>query len=77
MPEIDQERYQAMIGSDTSDRDGMYLEVWEAKEQLLEVFYSDLDGAMTFTAYRPDIPLHVVEWAIAEAKGRLPPESKV
>jgi hypothetical protein len=73
MPNIADREYEAVVGSDVSDRDGMYLELYEADEQLLEIFYSDADNTMTFTAYRHDLPLAVVEWAIAEGKARLTP----
>ena len=58
----------------SGSRDGMYLELWEADVQLLDIYYSNVDGTMTLTAYREDLPLAAVEWAIAEAKVRLPPE---
>lgn len=51
----------------------MYLEISDGAEQLIEVFYSDADGLMTFSAYRQDLPLALVEWAIAEGKSRLTP----
>ena len=73
MPKLDGREYEVVVGSDVSDRDGMYLELYEAEEQLLEIFYSDADGTMTFTAYRHDLPLAVVEWAIVEGRARLTP----
>jgi len=73
MPEIAGRQYEVIAGSDPPESDGMYLELYEAAEQLLEVFYSDADGSMTFSAYRQDLPLVVVEWAIAEGKARLTP----
>lgn len=66
-------QYDVIVGSDVAERDGMYLELYERAEQILEVFYSDVDGLMTFSSYRQDLPLAVVEWAIAEAKDRLKP----
>lgn len=73
MPNIDSREYRQLIVSDLSRRDGMRLELYEGEEQLLEIFYSDADGTMTFTACRPDLPLAVVEWAIAEGRARLTP----
>ena len=73
MVEIAGQSYQIVVGSDI-DRDGMYLEVQDTTDALVaEVFYSDKDGAMTFTTYRPDVPLALVEWMIAEGKARLTP----
>lgn len=74
MPEIDGRQYELIVGSDVSERDGMYLEIYEGPDQILEVFYSDGDGSMTFSAYKQDLPLGVVEWAIAEGKVRLTPD---
>ncbi|HEY0646757.1 hypothetical protein [Phenylobacterium sp.] len=73
MPEIAGRQYEVIVGSDVAERDGMYLELYDAAEQILEVFYSDADGSMTFSAFRSDLPLAVVEWAIAEGKARLIP----
>jgi len=62
-----------VVGSDVSERNGMFLELYDAEDLILEIFYSDTDGSMTLSAYRPDLPLSVVEWAIAEGKIRLIP----
>jgi hypothetical protein len=71
------QEYHHVVGSDVQ-RDGMYLEVTDtrAAPDVLEVFYSDRTDEMTFTAYRPDIPLEVVEWALTMAKERLIPTAK-
>ena len=63
MPEIGGRKYDVIVGSDVAERDGMYLELYDEAEQILEVFYSDADGSMTFSGYRQDLPLDVVEWA--------------
>ncbi len=73
MPEIGGRQYDVVVGNDVSTRDGMYLELYEAGDQIIEVFFSDTDGSMTLSAYRQDLPLIVVEWAIAEGKARLTP----
>lgn len=69
--------YECTMGSDVLHRDGMYLELNRAGREhegaIAEVFYSDIDGAMTFSGYASDLPLEVVEWFIAEARMRLPP----
>jgi hypothetical protein len=66
------------MGSDVP-RDGMYLELFydghEHENSIAEVFRSDRDGSMTFSAFEPEIPLEVVEWLISEGKRRLPPSS--
>lgn len=50
----------------------MYLEVEDdAKAVVAEVFYSDRDHSMTFTGYRANLPLPLVEWLIGHAKERL------
>ncbi|MGN7770161.1 hypothetical protein [Phyllobacterium sp. 22552] len=68
-------QYSYIMGSD-GDRDGMYIEVIEDGDQnriVLEIFYSDITHEMTLVNTKPDVPLAVVEWAIAVAKERLPP----
>jgi hypothetical protein len=73
MIEILGRRYEVRRGSDV-ERDGMYLEIADdANARLADVFYSDQDNSMTFTAYRADLPLPVVEWLIAQARLRLTP----
>jgi hypothetical protein len=69
-----QKRYRTVIGSDPQ-RDGMYLELWERKSDVvvLEAFYSDVDGSMEFTHYREDVPAEVQSWFEQEARRRLPP----
>lgn len=75
MIEIMGQSYGVTVGSDIQ-RDGMYLEVEDnAKAVLAEVFYSDRENSMTFTSYRNDLPLPLVEWLIAYAKERLTPTS--
>jgi len=70
--EIGGQKYQAVVGSDL-DRDGKFLEVTDEATALVAVlFYSDGDGSMTLTAHRPDVPLPLIEWMIAEGKKRLP-----
>lgn len=57
-------------------RDGMALELLDAfGEVVADVFYSDATGEMSFSAYRHDLPLEVVECLIASAKQRLPPRA--
>ncbi len=73
MLEFGGHKFEAVVGSDV-DRDGMYLQLTNAAgEPVAEVFYSDVDGAMTFTTYQPALPLEAAEWLIAHARVRLPP----
>jgi hypothetical protein len=73
MIEILGQSYAVTVGSDIQ-RDGMYLEVEDGEKAVLaEVFYRDHDDSMTFTGYRADLPLPLVEWLIAHAKERLTP----
>lgn len=66
--------YGYVLGSDLV-RDGMYVEVSGIQNEapaILEIFYSDATHAMTVSLYMMDIPLEIIEWAIAVAKERLP-----
>ncbi len=73
MVEISGQSYGVTVGSDIQ-RDGMYLEVDDAAGAVLaEVFYHDGDHTTTFTGYRDDLPLPLVEWMIVQAKERLIP----
>lgn len=54
----------------------MWLELDElrddGRESAAAVFYSDVDGTMTFTGYQGELPLAVIEWLVGEARRRLP-----
>ena len=67
--------YELLFGSDVQ-HDGVYLELNDVSGPspvvVLFAFYSDADGRMTFSAYREDVPLEVVEWFAGEARRRLP-----
>ena len=45
----------------------------EPTEELLFAFYSDEGDSFTFTAYKEDLPLSLVERFVVEARKRLPP----
>ncbi len=64
------EGYRTLVGSDVV-HDGMYLEVSDGAGYVITVFRSDVNGAMTLSTGRSDIPVEVVEWAIGEARRRL------
>ncbi len=77
--EFDGRRFSVQLGSDVVN-DGMFLEMDEltpdGSSTVLYAFYSDVDGRMTFSAFREELPLTAVEWFISEAKRRLPPVSE-
>lgn len=67
--------YKLLIGSDII-RDGMYLEVENPVDDvnpLFDIFYSDQTDELFITAFKENIPLEVMEWAISIAKLRLVP----
>ncbi|OWK31324.1 hypothetical protein [Sphingomonas dokdonensis] len=73
MIEILGQSYAVTIGNDIQ-HDGMYLEVEDGESAVLaEVFYSDRNDSMTFTGYRADLSLSLVERLIAPARERLTP----
>jgi hypothetical protein len=73
--EIGGKGYWVVIGSDV-DQDGMFLEVQDAADVLIaRIFYWDRDASMTFTSFRDDVPLALVEWMTIEAKKRLVPSA--
>jgi hypothetical protein len=74
---IEEIRYEYVRGSDV-DRDGMLLELdriaGSQRETVCEVFYSDVDGRFTFSAYVPELfPLEHVEELIRRARESLVP----
>lgn len=66
--------YFDIVGSDVG-RDGMFFEVVHSKTNrtILEVFYSDENGQFSVSLFEKSVPLGLLEWAIGEAKHRLPP----
>ena len=69
--------YEILRGSDVI-RDGMYLEASISKpgsrDQVLEIFYSDVDDSFTVSYCRDDLPMELVEYMIINAKTALPPD---
>lgn len=77
MSDSDRRTYEVVMGSDVADRDGVYLELTDGSIEampLAEVFYSDIDGSMRVSTFGNSLPIDTVEWLIAEAKRRLPPQ---
>lgn len=68
--------YEILRGSDII-RDGMYLEASISRpgirDQLLEIFYSDIDGSFTVSYCNDNLPMELVEYMIVNAKTALPP----
>ncbi len=68
--------YEILLVSDVI-RDGMYLEASiprpGTRDQVLEIFYSDVDGSFTLSYCKDDLPMELVEYMIASAKKVLPP----
>jgi hypothetical protein len=76
--QIGSKQYSYIVGSDVG-RDGIYLElndVTDRTETILEIFCSDQTNEMTLSAFREYVPIEAVEWAIQQAKIRLPPTRK-
>lgn len=76
MIEFSGRKFSSVRGSDIK-RDGMFIEVREQigdKEHLvLEVFYSDEDGKMTFTTFEKNLPFELLELIVQTARARLTP----
>ena len=68
--------YEILRGSDVI-RDGMYLEASilrpGIRDQVLEIFYSDINGHFTISYCKDDLPMELVEYMIINAKMALPP----
>ncbi len=68
---IDLTAYDVVLASDVIN-DAMHLEVNDKGGDLvLIVTRWDVDGRMTISTVRHDVPLELVEWAIERAKQRL------
>ena len=70
--------YEILKGSDVV-RDGMYLEASISRpgvrDQVIEIFYSDIDGSFTVSYCKNDLPMELVEYMIVNAKTALPPST--
>jgi hypothetical protein len=77
---LDEWPYEMIFGSDVQ-RDGVYLELRDLAGgdpvAVLDAFRWEANGRITFSAYREDVPLEVVEWFIAEARRNLVPPTDV
>ena len=61
-----------VVASDVSQRDGVGIEVYLDGELILELFRDDIRHTREVTAYRKDVPLEIVEQAIALFKKEIP-----
>ena len=61
-----------VVASDVSQRDGVGIEVYLDGELILELFRDDTRHTREVTAYRKDVPLEIVEQAIALFKKEIP-----
>jgi len=61
-----------VVASDVSQRDGIGIEVYLDGELILELLRDDTRHTREVTAYRRDIPLEIVEQAIARFKKEIP-----
>ncbi|MER9057412.1 hypothetical protein NKH80_00960 [Mesorhizobium sp. M0904] len=60
-----------IVASDVADRDGIGVELWIEGDQVLEIFRDDTRRTREVTLYRKDIPLGLVEEAIARFKAEI------
>jgi hypothetical protein len=78
MVEFRGRQYELIRASDI-ERDGMWLELYDLtaneRPEVLDAFYSDATGEMSFTANAPDLPFELVEWFVARARELLPPRA--
>lgn len=74
---INNRHYEMIMGSDDIN-DGMYLELNDITNnktvQIMNAFFSGVDGKFTFWAYKDEIPFELVEVFVSEARRRLPPK---
>ena len=61
-----------VVASDASQRDGVGIEVYLDGELILELFRDDTRHTREVTVYRKDVPLEIVEQAIALFKKEIP-----
>jgi hypothetical protein len=67
--------FEQIVASDVI-RDTLSLELWDGKEQIAEIAYSDTTHKMTVSVWRQDMPLEIIEEMIEYAKRRLPPTGR-
>ncbi len=61
-----------VVASDVSQRDGVGIEVYLDGELILELFRDDTQHTREVTTYRKEVPLEIVEHAIALFKKEIP-----
>lgn len=61
-----------VIASDVSSRDGIGVEISFDNELILEIFRNDKKKSRELTLYKKDVPLEIVEEAIAIFKKEIP-----
>lgn len=65
-------KYNVVIASDVSDRDGIGIEVSLDEEIILEIFRDDTKKKREVTLYKKDIELELIEESIEKFKKEIP-----
>jgi hypothetical protein len=66
---IEGRSFDFVVASDVQTRDGLGVELNEnGRGPVAEVFRSDLDGTLTFTAFEENLPLRAVEMLLEHAR---------
>jgi hypothetical protein len=66
------EQVEVIIASDVNARDGIGVEIWLDDELVINVFRDDTKKEREVSLYRHDVPLELVEKAIAIFKREIP-----
>ena len=71
---LNKEKYEIIIASDVSTRDGIGIEIYEEGELILDIFRDDTKKTKEVTLFKEQISVEIIEEALQLFKEKIPQE---
>ena len=69
---LNQKKFEVVIASDVSSRDGIGVEVYENGDLILDVFRDDTRKTKEVTLFKKQVPLDIVEESLRIFRKKIP-----
>ncbi len=71
---LNKQKYEIIIASDVSTRDGIGIEIYEDGEIIIDIFRDDTKKTKEITLFREQISVEIIEEALQLFKKEIPQE---
>ena len=71
---LNKEKYEIIIASDVSTRDGIGIEIYEDGELILDIFRDDTKKTKEVTLFKEQVSVEIIEEALQLFKEKIPQE---